>query len=132
MLIQSEGTIEISISLDGTSRLVLLVDPEITALARALTPKSIRLNKQRFAPHITVVRAEGAFSFRSMSLAGKTIPFEYDPEVQVGEVYYWLNVYSPQLQGIRVWLGLSPSDWYTKPPDGAECFHTTIGNLKNA
>jgi len=120
MLIQSEGTIEISISLDGMFRLVLLVDPEITALARALVPPSVRLNKQKFAPHITVVRStQGILSFRSMSLAGKTVPFEYDPEVHVGEVYYWLNVYSPQLQEIRVRLGLSPSDWYTRPSCGA-------------
>ena len=46
------------------------------------------------------------------------------------ELYYWLNIYSEELEEIRSELGLLPYGDVTESPDGRHRFHLTLGNLK--
>lgn len=125
-----EGVLHYSLDA-GVYRLVVDIDPGITDFYRALVPKTVRLNRQKFAPHITVVRETSLPSpARWGAHEGERILFEYNPEIQEGHVYYWLEVYSERMGDIRVELGLPRSGPNTRPPDGAECFHTTLDNLK--
>lgn len=87
----------------------------------------------RWAPHITVVRMgrdTPQYIEHWNKYEGKSIIFEYDPYIYIDKSYYWLNVWGEELEGIRKELGLVPRNKWTRPPDGMECFHTTIGNKK--
>lgn len=113
-------------------KLFLEVDPGIAAFYRAMIPKWITTNPQRYAPHISVVRNEIP---PRMDLWGKyegcEVEFRYENVVYNGTVYYWLNAFSSRLEEIRVEMGLPVSSPYTRPPDGfLQCFHITLGNLK--
>ena len=132
MRIQSEGIISYRIGDDKLFRVVVLVEKDIVALARSLVPKYIRLSPQKYDPHVTVLR-ESAIPRASKWLAhqGKLAPFAYDPEIQVGDVYFWLNVYSSYLEELRVELGLERIGPGARPPDESDNFHTTIGNRKS-
>jgi hypothetical protein len=114
---------------EGRHKLIVEIDPGIAAVARALSP--VKLNTPRYASHISVVRHETP---PNLSVWGKyegaIIPFEYCPLVHDDGKYYWLQVLSPVLVGIRVELGLPASSLKSRPPDGTEIFHTTIGNTK--
>lgn len=114
---------------DGLYRLALEVDSAIVDLARALVPKYIRLNKQKYSPHISVVR-EMLPLRPTVSFHNQKIDFTFDFNIYAGNTYYWLCAESEELKSIRVKLGLPAMDWYTRPPDNKDCFHITIGNLK--
>lgn len=123
MLFESKGVLR-----QEGDKLYVEVDKEIVSLTRSLLPASIRgrLNKQKYPPHISISRREGISSV----VPEVDIVFEYDSEPVIGEIYSWLRVFSPQLSELRVSLGLSPSSELSRPPDGEECFHITIGNRK--
>lgn len=116
---------------DGLYRLTVEVDAAIVDYYRSLLPKTVRLNKQKYEPHISVVR-ETAVPNLSLwgSYEGVEITFEYSVIVRNDDTYYWLEVYNNFLGAIREELGLDRVCWYTRPPDGADCFHITIGNQK--
>ena len=61
----------------------------------------------------------------------KTIEFVYENLVYNDEVYWWLRVTCPELCSIRMELGLEPHSVYSRPPDGVDFFHITIGNTKH-
>lgn len=107
------------------------VDPGIAETYRALVPKSVRLQRTRYPPHISVVRKE---MVTKLDLWGKhegdMIPFEYEPEVYNDETYYWLRCYSPALVEIRRGLGLPDLSEMARGPDMFDSFHATIGNCK--
>jgi len=109
------------------------VDPEIVRLARALMPKSTRLNRTKYAPHITVIRNE---TIPKMDLWGRHeglfVEFEYEPIVYNDDTYFWLRAYSPVLTQVRLELELPESSPWSRAPDGFDSFHVTIGNLKGA
>lgn len=112
-------------------RLVMEVDPGLSGLYRALVPKAVMMRHQRYGPHVTVVRDEvpsvpSAWGFRE----GREVQFDYSEEVRHDDVYWWLEVYCPRLTAVRLELGLPASSALTRPPDGRDCFHTTIGNCK--
>lgn len=114
---------------NGVYKLIVEVDPGIAALARALTP--VKLNKPKYAPHISVVRHETPTSIDMWGkYEGELVSFDYCPFVHNDEKYYWLQVVSPALVKIRMDLGLPASSLKSRPPDGTEVFHTTIGNTK--
>lgn len=116
---------------DAEYKLNVEVDPEIVRLARSFVPKTVKLNRTRFAPHITVVRNEIPKNISGWrSLEGVFVGFEYDPCVLNDDTYYWLRVWSPTLTKIRIELGLPASSEWTRAPDGFESYHLTIGNLK--
>lgn len=120
---RSEGLLQIE-----PNKYYVLVDPEISNLTRALLPRFIRqrLNRQRYAAHISVARNEPTTD----SVPEQTIHFQYNPQPIVGLTYVWLQVYSEDLTNIRIQLGLQPSSHISRPPDGTDCFHITIGNFK--
>jgi len=122
-------------------KITVEIDPELVALTRALLPPALRtaLRPQKYAPHITLVRDEPLpatswqLSARALILLppdGKHVRVWYDPDPVVGEVYTWLRVFSPTLRRYRTRLGLPPSSPLTRPPDGEDCFHITLGNRK--
>jgi hypothetical protein len=115
----------------GEPKLNVEVDPEIVRLARALVPKAFRLNRTRYAPHITVVRNESIPDMtRWGQHEGTFIEFEYEGVVYNDDTYYWLRAFSPVLTRLRVELGLPESSEWSRAPDGFESFHVTIGNQK--
>ena len=131
-LYKSTGILRYSIGNTGYN-LIVRVCPDISYLYRSLVPKSIILNLQKYKPHISVVRKETPVN---LDMWGKyqnhKIDFEYSNYVYNGEVYYWLNAFSTELENIRLELGLPVSSQYTRPPgDYKKCFHITIGNLKS-
>lgn len=116
------------------NKLIVEVDKELAEYYRALVPKAVALNHQRYPPHISVVRNEKPFA-EYMKYWGMyddhQIRFQYSHYVYNDETYYWLNAFSTRLEDIRVELGLQASSIYTRPPSGFQrCFHITIGNIK--
>ena len=127
----SDGHLRYSRTDDGGYKLIVEVHPTITAFYRTLVPRAIRLNMQRYPPHISVVRKEIPVNLDAWGkYEGEVVDFEYGSDIMHDDTYYWLNVYSPRLHEIRVELGLPPSSEWSRPPDGADCFHSTIGNVK--
>jgi len=104
--------------------LVVDVDSGIVDLARALVPKATY-------PHVSVVRYEKPIILKNWGKhENAEVEFKYSTYVYNDEKYYWLQVLSPGLNNIRVELGLSMFSKWSKPPDGHDCFHITIGNTK--
>lgn len=127
---RSQGTLRYS-ERDDRFWLVVDVDPEIVEYARSLVPKTVRLNRQKFAPHITVVRNEKPVNMEAWRAhEGLVVEFQYSSLVFHDQLYYWLGAQCPRLQEIRVELGLPESSEFTRPPDMSDLFHITIGNLK--
>ena len=125
----SIGVLRASV-VNGLHRLALDVDPGIVEVARALVPKYSRLNRTRYAPHVSLVREEKRVLPNWGKHDGEEVPFTYESYVYADELYWWLRVQSPRLLAVRVELGLAPMDWYTRPPDNSDFFHCTIGNCK--
>jgi hypothetical protein len=127
---RSQGSLRYS-ERDDRFWLVVDVDPEIVEFARSLVPKAIRLNRQRYDPHITVIRNERPVNMAAWRAhEGEVICFDYSPVVFNDELYYWLGASCQRLQEIRVELGLPEFSEFTRPPDMADLFHITIGNRK--
>lgn len=111
--------------------LILEVDPEIVRYYRYFIPKSICLNIQKYQPHISVVRKESPIHMEHWGkYEGLDIYFEYSNIIRWGTIYYWLDAYSDRLTEIRLELGLQRTTALSRPPDGRECFHITLGNVK--
>ena len=127
-LYQSVGMLVVT---EAERKAHVAVDPGIVDLTRALIPPQYALNRTRYAPHISVVRDEQVPRWERLAeLDGRLVGFSYDPRVVSGEVYWWLRVWSIELLAIRRYVGLPDLSELCRPPDGAECFHTTIGNTK--
>ncbi|MDB4278225.1 hypothetical protein N9917_01345 [Deltaproteobacteria bacterium] len=114
----------------GERKLHIAVDPAIMDYARAMVPPihKVRLNRPRYAPHITVIRDEEWEC--NPKLDGTEVQFSYDPCVVPGKVYWWLRVWSADLLRLRTGEGLPELSDLCRPPDMEECFHITIGNTK--
>ena len=115
------------------NKLHVLVDPEIGRYYRALLPKWIHANNQRYPPHISVVRNEVPPNTEHWGkYEGREIEFFYTHTIYFGRVYCWLNAFCVQLEEIRLELGLPVTSEYTRPPsdEWVKCFHITIGNFK--
>lgn len=132
-LVKSDGTLRFYNDVnDVPLKLVVHVDDAIVDVSRALVPHVIHLNKQRYSPHISVIRNEPVIDCKRWGKReGESVEFFYSKWVYNDECYYWLRVYSKQLIEIRQELGLSHSSVNSRPPDQQECFHITIGNTKN-
>ena len=129
----STGILHYSRGKHGGYRLVLDADQQIVEYYRVLIPPYICVNPQRYSAHVSVVRNEIPVNLDAWSkYQGHSINFFYSPIVHFGQVYCWLNVFSQQLEEIRLELGLPVSSEYTLPPEGfTKCFHMTIGNFKS-
>lgn len=130
-LFKSVGTLRYGYK-GGDYNLVVDVDQGLADYYRSLIPKSISFNRQKYPPHISVVRKEVPIN---LDLWGKynghEIEFVYSNVIRWGQVYYWLDVFSTRLEEIRLELGLPVSSQYTLPPDGfVKCFHCSLCNRK--
>lgn len=112
-------------------KLIVEVDPEISNYYRSLIPEYHRVNRQRYAPHISVIRDESIlYSEEWNSLQGRLVTFWYGGVIHNDETYFWLEANSWELQDIRVKLGLTSTSRITRSPDGCHSFHITLGNVK--
>lgn len=112
-------------------KLIVEVDPGIVSYYRWLLPRSIRTNRQMYAPHISVVRKQIPLKLDAWKMhEGELIHFSYEHFIYSSEVYFWLNVFSQRLIEIRRELGLSDTSKLSRPPDERECFHITVANRK--
>ncbi len=118
-----------------TRWLILDADHQICRYYRALVPKYIGIQRSKYPGHITVMRPEyetPVYPEHWGKHEGRSITFYYSPIVQSGEVYYWINCFSVELEKIRAELGLYVDDKFTAQPVGfRKCFHMTIGNCKD-
>lgn len=124
----STGSLKHSVNDD---KIIVEVESEICNYYRSLIPKYYRVNRQRYAPHISVVRDESILYPEELkNLDGRLITFWYSGIIHNDETYFWLEVNSWELQEIRVKLGLTSTSRITRSPDGNHSFHITLGNLK--
>lgn len=122
---------------DGTNyRLVVEGDRMLAEYYRSLLPKWYNANGTRYTPHITVVRwgkempqlLEGWGKYE-----GRVVEYYYDPVVKEGNVYFWLDIFSVELEVIRAELGLVVDSTRATPPEGfRRFFHMTIANRKTS
>lgn len=112
-------------------RLTLEVSQELSNYYRSLIPKHYRVNQPRYPAHITVVRPEYESPPKIRhwgDYEGEQVEFMYDPYVQEGKGYFWLNCWCKRLEDIREELGLTNVSQYPLLPKGYyKTFHTTIG-----
>lgn len=128
---RSSGPLRYSLQEGYGYRLVVEVDPGIHRLARWLMPKHVRANVPMYPPHISVVRKQVPTKLEAWGRhEGRMIEFEYSCWLYNDETYWWLRVWSPELEQVRVELGLRPHSHWTVAPDGVRCFHTTVANTK--
>jgi 2'-5' RNA ligase len=131
-MISSLAKIDIS-WVNGLIRVVGEVDPGIAYYYRALIPEYFHAKPGRFAPHISIIRNETVSPPNSEALKywdKREICFLYEPVVEVGEIYFWLNVYCDDAVRLRNDFGLPDHSGFTRPPDHSYCFHLTVGNRK--
>jgi len=103
--------------------IVAYVNPEISRYYRNLMPKYMYVEQQKYPAHVTIIiKDEEELPSNSSIVDGKRIKLYYDSEVKYSDMYVWLNVYSEDIEKIRVSLGLSKCRY--------SCFHITIGNMK--
>jgi hypothetical protein len=86
-----------------------------------LHKKGVDINTSAWGSHVSIVRGERPANQDAWrKYQGKRVWFEYSPENVHGRFgYWWIEVRSPELERIRVELGLKPQP---KKP-----FHITIG-----
>lgn len=94
------------------------------SLVHAFSP-SIDLQIPMHGSHITVVA--GKYEPTHIDSVwkkydGNPVVFQYSPEIGSDGTYFWLPIFCPEFESVRVELGLKP----TIPIP----WHLTIGNLK--
>ena len=95
---------------------------------RSLCPKAWCIKPPMYNSHITVVRKDLEQLDKSKLSDiedGRVVSLSYSPEIKTDGLYYWMDVYSPEIVEIRRSLGLP--DYR----DGYDCYHVTIGNKKD-
>ena len=126
-MIESSGVLRYSLP----HKLVVDVDPGLVDVYRALVPAYLRLRRQKWPAHITVVREESiAVPSAWGRHEGETVVFEFHPFVMYDTTYFWLDVTCHRLCDLRIELGLPAMSNLTRPPDGKDFFHITLGNAK--
>jgi 2'-5' RNA ligase len=124
----SKGELQYS---EDPLKLIVHVDPGIVLFYRSLIPKYLRVKGQAYSPHISVVRkATPPYMEFWRKYEGSTIEFSYDTYIYNDDTYYWLNIWSYDLETIRKELGLKPFGDVTESPDKRHRFHCTLGNTK--
>ncbi len=129
-LYQSSGHLKTSYD-QNMPCLRLMVDPEIHRYYRSLLPKWMNPKKPMYPPHVSVIRREVPPNQKIFeSLHGREVTFFYG-EIEWSDTYIWLNVYSVELENIRIELGLPVVNSYSEPPEGfKKRFHSTLSNFK--
>lgn len=125
------GVLHYSHSVEKGYRLVVDIDPEIARLARYFISMAADIRLPRYPAHITVVRDEVPTVLEMWGVDdGDEVHFNYSPIVYNDKTYWWLIAHSAHLLSIRARLGLAPYSEKSRPPDGTDCFHITVGNTK--
>jgi hypothetical protein len=131
-LFQSKGILRYSKTEIAGYKLVVEIDPEISKFYRSLIPKYIKIQPQKYTPHISVVRKTYELDLSLwMSREGFAVSFFYCNVIRNCERYYWIDVFSIELEEIRKELGLPLHSRFIGPPkEYIHCFHITLGNIK--
>ena len=106
------------------NRVVILLPKEFGDYYRSLIPPYRRKNTPKYPPHITVVRNFEFPISDEKFRDGELINFQYSNEIWFDGTYYFMEVYSKEIEEIRVRLGLP------RFRSNKSCFHVTIGNVK--
>lgn len=132
MLYKSIGKIEYSFDKRVGYRLVLNCDQGISDFYRKLIPKYYCVNGLRYRAHISIIRHEKPLNLANWNKhQGKEIEWYYDNQIKSGNLFFWLNAFSKDLEEIRLELGLNIASQFTVPPAGfKKTFHMSIGNMK--
>jgi hypothetical protein len=116
------------------TKVFALIDPAICEYYRSLIPKYYYPKPQYHKPHITIIRSKKESPTNLDNWGrhdGRLINFRYSPYVHYDGVYFWLNAYSPQIEEIRLELGL-PRFRDDREFGGIlrQEYHITIANTK--
>jgi len=86
-----------------------------------------------YPAHVSIVRKEIPPNLNAWGkYENQEVEFFYSPLIHSGTMYYWINVFSVELEKIRGELGLRVDAPFYQPPEGfAKTFHMTIGNIKD-
>lgn len=129
------------------------LDPDLN-VAWDIMQKGVKLTSSAWGPHVSVVRGKRDFN-RSRKLGvpvsgaltspgqigpsiwgkyeNKRVWFEYDPEyLNTNGKHWWIRVTSPELESIRMELGLTPQPTYVSWHTGESMvspLHFTIGHM---
>lgn len=129
---ESSGTLRYSIN---PYKLIVEVDKDLAKYYRSMIPKYFKTNTQAYSPHISVVRNETPAKLEFWhKYEGEIIVFTYSNIIYQNDTYYWINVYSRQLEDIREELGLLRKSDFPSPHRPLEfdwTFHITVGNAKD-
>jgi len=96
----------------------------------SLIPKSYKVIRPRWPAHVTVLRPEENAPDISAwgRYEGDTAQFVYDPMILEEKGFWWFNLWSKEMEQIRMEFGLSLKSRITIPPMGYQkCFHCTVG-----
>jgi len=114
------------------SRIVAWVDKELVRYYRSLIPKAKYIQPQMYPGHITVVRSYPIEIVPNRELwgrhEGRIIAFNYNGIVHFENPYYYLKVWSKELNDIRTELGMTK--FRVLRNKMVDCFHITLGNIK--
>lgn len=112
-------------------RIILNIDQGVADYYRHLIPSYYEVHKQKYAAHITVVRS-GREKPTNMEAwgrhQGEEVAFQYSPEIQFEEPYWYLHVWSARIGEIRKELGLE--EFRFNDGSNKRCYHISIGNSK--
>lgn len=123
---KANGILQYSIDWTG-HKLICEIEQDIVDYYFWLIPKYLEIKRQFYPAHISIIRWETPINLGAWrKYDGQKVEFTYDSTIKYNETYVWLDVFSKSFQKIRNDLGLSPFRKNTN------CFHITIGNIKNA
>jgi len=110
------------------SRAVLWVDKAIVDYYYSLIPKAKYAQRQKYKPHITVVRTAPIELPPNMDDWGlyqnEKVKFYYSNQIKFDPPYFYLDAWCERIEEIRTELGLN------KFRLNQTCYHITIGNTK--
>ena len=127
-MFKSSGTLRYS---QDPIKLVVNVDDNISNYYRSLIPKYIKIQKPMYPAHISVVRKcipRNMWNWAKYD--GLEVSFQYENIIHYDELYFWLNVYSIELESIRTELGLELWGGVSLSCGFNHMFHITISNCK--
>lgn len=111
-----------------STKAYLEIDPELVKYYRWFIPKVYNTRRQKFDAHISFVRKETIPKTWGLR-EGEEAKFEYDGVIMSDERYFWVGVWSEELENLRTSLGL-PARKYALGDRFPAPFHFTIGNVK--
>lgn len=100
-----------------------LIDEDFGDYYYSLIPKSKNANKQKYPPHITIVRNFEEVDLSHRYLDGEKFDFNYSPRINFDGKYFFLDCWSQTVDKIRLYCKI---ERYRL----GNSHHITIGNVK--